>query len=349
VPSAAQCQVASQAIEATADGYAQNRQGYREEFGAGSGIASIISAYMPQIIELAQGQGSHGNLGYGVQSDGIGLGVNKDVLSLAMQAVGTETENFAIVAQGWANALPNYLAQRILPNGGEPSVNDITAFLLDPSGSQQATPGESPAADALRDANQALDFLEDNAVFTWTKAQRETYEQAIVDNVLSTAVDETVGMVAEKAPLIGWGWTLGKIAYGVYGDTHPQPDPNQMAQSADTATTDQQTYDSVLIWIQTLAHLGYLTPQTIRSFDVSGRGVPVASPIASDGTPLLVPDPAGGYMLNPAEPEAVHQWLSKTQFGLQGSDAALGTGVGNPANPKTWSNPGGTNQTGAVK
>jgi len=345
-PTALQAQVASQVIAWTASDYAsrwgeysQGLADYASQLRPDSATPAIIAAYMPNVLQIVAGQRvpNSDRFGLGVQDDGVGLGVSKDMLGLALQAVGTDTNNIATVIQGWVNYLPQYLTDQILPNGGTPSASDIHYFLQDPGATQKGDPTESPAADALREAARGLDFFNDNLVATWKTSEQQSILEAVLGNLFGAALD--VGMdgafdaAGKVGKTLGYVWQLGEVGFDTHQEVQaPLPDPSQQAQDATDSLTDKASEAASRLWVETLAQIGYITPTTIEANNANPSNKHIADPSTFPGGPVLVPNPAGGYMLNPGAPAAVDQWLGETQFMQHGGDAVAGTRVGDPSN-----------------
>jgi len=339
IPSAGQAQVASQVIAWTASDYAKNwdayahgEADYADLFRPDAATASIIAAYMPNVLQIVEGQRNSASFGLGAQADGVGLGVSKQMLGLAVQAVATDTDNVAIVTQGWINALPCYLKQTVLPGGGVPSSAAVDEFFNDPF--------SSPSGVALGNAAKGLDFLGDNLIFSSQVPDAPpSLASAIIANLLGAVFD--VGLdgafdaIKHVGMAIGYTWDAARVGCDSWHDVQSAAiDPKEQAQDAANGFTMEAVNAATGIWLQTMTRSGYLTPQTIQKYNQTHTdpGQHIIDPIV-DGKSVLVQDPSGGYTLNSREPNALGSWLGATKFRKEGFGVVKGTCVGEPGNP----------------
>ena len=291
--------------------------------GLTQGIASIMAAYMADGIEIANGQGVHGDLGHGnpVGDGSFGLGLTSDMFGLSIQALSeVDPSSSVILAQGWSDHLTDYLGRRWAEQYGGKSQSEVAGGIQD----FLTDHGDSPERDWLQSAVDWLDFIGDNA--RWPYVDHDTGKSTpvadiILLSVLSAAAGLVIGAVSAEAGVI---WTLGGLAVTILGDvvgSVPDDDVDVRIGGAVTGVADGARD----VWAAWLTEMGYFTPESIAGWEGHPHYVDPFQP-GTNGTPAITQDENGVYHMDTAS-DAAQDWLAASGVDRCASDAVAGPGT----------------------
>ena len=293
-PTPQQVQVASQWLMVIAGDRCEDHD-YQAQSGIASAAALMEAAYTVNVIKIINGQNVHG-----------GLAVTTDILGLAIQSISHDTNNVAVMMDGWLAHLGEYLKSQQV---GPVNERDILSFLDDPSGIDKGDP-----AYWLYQATVALDFISDNALAAWPTGKQETAAAAFWSTFAVGGAETTLGTTLTEDGALAFSvgiLVFDSIAAAIAAQNAIKTENNR---HEDETITETVANASNLIWIQTLIDMGYITHDNMDNWNISHPYDKHPYPELGDDTAAWGNDPTN-------------------RIADAGQDAIKNSGVGDLSNP----------------